>query len=286
MPRLSLQMVITTALLLASCGAEVVVSDSSPLAVSGRPPNLVVTSGEERLELEPWTYCWTSGTNGVCADGMPPDPLPSFESPVTELVIEYPLDWGMLATFYPEGSEYCDGQTVIQVVPGGETLAPPVATGGHFVEIFAQGDGGDAIWSFTFETTADNDRPPPHAEVYWYQDVDETDPGVSMEVNVANVAQQPDQVAMEAVVTDATGATSEFAFDTETGLDSSCWSGGIHGRADPGTTGIPGDAAPYDIEITFETDGEVWVVEPVRWPEDFIDGGNTSEWLPVEPSEG
>ena len=38
MRRLSLQMVITTALLLASCGAEVVVSDSSPPSESRPAP--------------------------------------------------------------------------------------------------------------------------------------------------------------------------------------------------------------------------------------------------------
>ena len=250
---------------------------------SDRPPNLVVTSGAERLEIEPWTYCWTSGTQAVCADGMPPDPLPEFESPVTELSIEYPIDWPMTTTFYPGDAEYCDGQIVIRLKPGGDSFLPPVPSGRHRVEVFAQGEGGDGIWSLAFETTTYTDPPPPHAEVYWYQDIDESDPGVSIEVNVANIATQPDQATMSAVVTDASGVTSEFSLDTTS--DPSCWTGGLHGFADPGATAIPGGDAPYDIGIGIETDGETWMVEPVRWPDEFIDGGNTSEWLTVDTGE-
>ena len=246
-----------------------------------RPPNLVVTSGQERLDLEPWTYCWSSGTQGVCADGMPPDPLPAFEAPVTELGVQYPLDWPMThQRSIPEGGGYCQGSTVISMDGHGDPFPPPVPAGNHSVEIFAQGEGGDAIWSFAFETTTNMDPPPPHAEVYWYQDVDESDPGVSIEVNLANIAVQPDQATMRAVVTDASGKTSEFALDTT--LDPSCWTGGLHGFAEPGTTRIPGGAAPYDIEIGFHTDGDAWEVAPVRWPDEFIDDGNTSEWLTVD----
>jgi hypothetical protein len=148
--------------------------------------------------------------------------------------------------------------------------------------VFAQGEGGDAIWSFAFQTVEGGDPAPSHAVIYWYQDVDESHLGVTLEIEVANIVEAPSAAAIHATVTDASGTNAEFEFDMTD--DPSCSTGGIHGSAGPEVTGITGDAPPYLIEAQVTLDDAQWHVEPVTWPDDFPDEDNTSEWLSAGPA--
>jgi hypothetical protein len=59
----------------------------------------VVTSGDARLELQPYTVCWSTPTSGYCADGVPPDPLPSLGRIEEDIEIAWPFaGWEFVAS--------------------------------------------------------------------------------------------------------------------------------------------------------------------------------------------
>jgi len=256
---------------------------ASTTIATDRPPNLVVTSGDESLDLEPTGFCWMGRPEGVCVDGEAPDPLPGFGSPVTEIGLEYPLDWPMTLYLNRPGGGACGLERIIQMRPNGDEFRLPVPVGRHVVDVEAVGDQGQGVWTFVVETNASGEPPPPHAEVRWYEDQDGSPPGVTMEVILSNLGEEPRQMVITVLVTDAAGVSTEFALDPN--LEPSCWAGVVYALGGPATTGLEGGAAPYDIDIQYEMDGDAWQVQRVRWPDDAIAGLSMTDWLAATPAE-
>ncbi len=93
-----------------------------PGASAGKPPDLTVIAGDDKLTLAPYTYCWHTNGQGVCSDGMPPDPLPSLKlNDSSELSVTFPLEWRLEATLLPDG-EYCNGALVVDVDSSGTPI--------------------------------------------------------------------------------------------------------------------------------------------------------------------
>ncbi len=74
--------------------------------IGERPPPLVVTAGDARIELQPYTVCWSTATSGYCADGTQPSPLPSLGAIKESLEISWPLaGWDFVASIHQAGED-------------------------------------------------------------------------------------------------------------------------------------------------------------------------------------
>ena len=134
------------------------------------PPSIHVRSDGEELVLDPWSYCWTEGTMSVCADGVPPDPLPDVGSPdEIEVAFDVP-GWYFTATAVATGQTCGRAQTVELEATGPTThrLRPVGAAGDYRIELTGRGgpvvgDRGDVGASFRWHTPHDGPDVAPSA---------------------------------------------------------------------------------------------------------------------------
>lgn len=126
-----------------------------------------MTDGETELVVGPYAYCWLADGQGLCADGAPPEILPSSTmGDDSDLAITFPLDWQLHATFSPDG-ESCEGAAVIDVDPGGAPLEALGPADTYLVEMFGREEEGDGAWAFEMVTNTDRSMPPPYVQVFW-----------------------------------------------------------------------------------------------------------------------
>jgi hypothetical protein len=72
---------------------------------STSPPPVLVDSGARSLEVDPYTTCWTAGSSGYCADGVPPDPLPDLGRVTGPVSVTFAVDgWDLMASAHLVGS--------------------------------------------------------------------------------------------------------------------------------------------------------------------------------------
>lgn len=63
------------------------------------PPPVLLASGSQTLDVDPYTTCWSSGSSTYCADGIPPDPLPYLGSVSGPVSATFEVDgWDLQAT--------------------------------------------------------------------------------------------------------------------------------------------------------------------------------------------
>ena len=123
------------------------------------PPPIHVRSDGQELVLDPWAFCWTEGTMSVCADGLPPDPLPDVGSPdEIEVAFDAP-GWYFTATAVATGQTCGRAQTVELEATGPTThrLRPIGAAGDCQISLTGHGgpvvgDRGDVAVSFRWHT--------------------------------------------------------------------------------------------------------------------------------------
>ena len=115
-----------------------------------RPPALAVTSGDARLELQPYTVCWSTATSGYCADGIPPDPLPSLGEIEENIEILWPFaGWEFAASLHQEGANAVD--VVLGVRPGVWVIEVDGLEGNYEVSLSGFGAQGDVHYRFSGE---------------------------------------------------------------------------------------------------------------------------------------
>lgn len=268
------------ALLVATCGGR------SPDSSNGldRPPDLIVAAGDEQLALVPFSYCWSVGVRGVCADGTPPDPLLSLTlGSGTALMVEFSLPWEIQATLVPNG-DYCDGPLVVDLDPTGasvETLGP---AGTYRVDVFGRGEQGDAAWSFDLVTTEDRSWPAGYMQAFWFPGGQELERTASFNAYLGNLTERPNNVSAAATVTASDGKSQAFIMISNVVED--CWESTIKLEAPADfTSSVLGlGAPPYEVVISVSIDGRDVVEQAITWPNDYPSNSNESHRVPLPPT--
>jgi hypothetical protein len=125
-------------------------------SVGERPPALVVTSGDARLELQPYTVCWSTATSGYCADGIPPDPLPSLGEIDEDIEVFWPFaGWEFDASIQQAGEDAVD--VVLGVRPGAWVIEVGDLGGNYEVSLSGFGPQGDVHYQFSVEVVRGSD---------------------------------------------------------------------------------------------------------------------------------
>lgn len=115
-----------------------------------RPPPLVVTAGDGRLDLQPHTVCWATGTGGYCADGTPPDPLPNLGEIEENIEVSWPFGgWEFVASIHEDDVEVANVELVEQA--GVRVIEVDDLDGIYDVSLSGFGPQGDVHYQFSFE---------------------------------------------------------------------------------------------------------------------------------------
>jgi len=172
-----------------------------------RPPSVSVASNATTLDLEAWTFCFANG----CADGFPPDPLPSVGAD-DELEVRFPLEgWGFQADFQRAGDPCARHQYVDleQTGPTSFVLRPAGPAGTYAVTLFGRGDG-DLFVTFEWKTTSDGPLPKPEAQLAVLADHDGRIDSYGVELGITNLARSPTSATASITVTAANGNSLSF----------------------------------------------------------------------------
>lgn len=259
-------------------------SDGSSSSLEGmdQPPDLVVTAGDDQLVLGPLSYCWSSGGEGVCADGVPPDPLPFLTVDMGEdLTVEFPLDWQLQATLAP-GGNYCEGSFTLDIDGSGPSVEALGPAGTYRVDVFGRGEQGDGAWAFELTTTEDRPSPSLYVQVLWYPSGRDLDSEAPFSAYVGNLTSKPSDVSAVATVTSLNGSSQDF--ELVGGVDENCWSSTVGFEQPTNLTSqvLELGPAPYDVEITVNVDDELILTPVITWPEDFPSNSNESSPIRIE----
>lgn len=282
--RISVVAVSLVALLVAGCGAgSGQVGSSVPFEEGERPPDLVVAAGDDQLVLSPFAYCWSSVGQSVCADGVPPDPLPSLTVDRGEdLTVEFPLEWQLQVTLLA-GGDYCESSFTVDIDANSSPVEASGPAGTHRVEIFGQGEQGDGAWAFELTTTEDQPVPPQFVQVLWYPSGRALDPGASFSAQVGNLTTKPEDVSAVATVTSSDGGSGEF--ELVGNVDDNCWGSNVGFVGPDNLTAqvLELGPAPYDVMMTFSVDDQEIMSPAFTWPDDFPSNSNESFQKTVDP---
>ena len=175
---------------------------SGPFA-SADPPTLTVQGPGAVVDLRPWSYCW----GNVCADGVPPQFLPSLGSGDRVRVSSSGTGLSLSAEFVAAEEECARVQHVPLGTMGKRlSLWPAGPAGTYDVLLHVKGSQGhSASYGFRWTTTRDGMWPAPAASATVLADDDGTITSYGVEVNVENMATTPRQASATIEVTSAEG---------------------------------------------------------------------------------
>jgi len=245
-------------------------STGSPAAESpnpvDRPPPLTLHLASGDLDLEPWTYCWTT----ACVDGVPRDDLADVGGP-NAIDFSFPKPgWEFSATFSEHGEHRCKRRITVPAEPTGAgtwRVNPAGPAGAWDVDLFGNGPGGDVITSFTWTTPTDGTLPGPasgSAGVLADQDGELDSYGV--EVAVADLASRPRSAQATVTVASADGRSVAFPTRRQPG----CWSEGSLWFTAPDRLGRQATSlgpGPFTYTVELDLDGTTYTGVG-EWPTD------------------
>ena len=182
---------------------------TAPMLTTGLPgpPAVAVHNGATTFELEPWTYCFEA----TCADGFPPDPLPTVGSG-DQLEVIFPLEgWSFDASFQRGGDHCARTQTIPleRTRPTSFVLGPAGPAGTYTVTLFGRGDGNLFV-SFEWTTTADGPMPEPDAYVGVLADNDGRVDSYGVELVLTNLAATAVSATATITITASNGRSLTF----------------------------------------------------------------------------
>ena len=244
------------------------------------PPPVRVSAGDRSLELDAFTYCYGS----VCADGMPPNPLPDIGE-AAELHVDFALpDWTFQAELRLAGQD-CGRVESVDLEPdgeGGHVLRPAGPAGDYDVTLSGWGDG-DAFYAFRWTTTEDGPVAAPTARLAVLADHDGQVDSYGVELALQHLAREPAQADATITVLASEGRSHTFATGS---LVDECpdgdvfWSGGMEeGLA----AAAMAQAGPFTYEVVLTLDG-VEHRATATWPDDIIVGNEPSVALDFSPA--
>ena len=251
------------------------------VAARERPPDLVVVAGDDELSLDPYTYCWSSDNQGVCADGEPPDPLPALTVDGSEsLAFRYPLDWNLQVRLFAGG--ICDGGTTFENVLARRPLDELGPAGTYRVEVFGRGAEGDGAWAFELTSTEDRPHPSQFVQVFWHPSDRALDEAAPFGVQLGNLTTRPTDASAVATVTSADHRSTDLELRRDP--DGGCWAStvGFTGPNDMTARVLQLGSAPYEVTIDFSIDGSPVTSPTFTWPTDFPANSDESGHKPLD----
>lgn len=259
--------IVAMALLLVACDGESRATTEAPRPSNfTEPPPLVLSSGDSIVRLQPYSYCWRSNNQNVCADGTAPEP-----PPLLHVTAPVELAWPITGwTFRFSSSAEPDCPAVAVSITAQEQFFP---FGCDRISIFATGPEGDASFAIRIES----DLPPtnPRPQVTWV--FNPLDSGSGPEFYVDN---WPDLTAdVSAVVEVRTGDGNEA--NVVASVQSSERSIFIWLVQPLVEVGEP----PYAMVVRIVADSETYISGPIIWPDDFAPGGNEGPITTLRPLE-
>lgn len=243
------------------------------------PPPVTLRYLGERIELEPWAYCYDFG----CADGFPPSPPPDVGEP-EEVIVEFPLTgWSFTASFTPAG-EKCgrvQGIPLEEREEGTYLLRPAGYAGTYDVMLFGQGNGDLAV-TFRWTTPDDGPLPVPQARLAVLSDNDGRVDSYGVELSVSNLARTPTEPS--ATITVRAHGGEAMTFEPRRVRIPCLPEGSVYWRA---SDRIGRDAAalgepPFTYEVVLVLDG-VRYAATATWPVDVIPEEEPSVALRFRP---
>jgi hypothetical protein len=248
------------------------------------PPDVVVRNGSTSVQLAAWTYCYLT----VCADGFPPDPLPSVGSG-DQLEVTFPLEgWTFSAAFRRAGDPCARTQSVElqQTGPTSFLLGPAGPAGTYTVELFGRGDG-DLFVSFEWTTTADGPMPEPEARLAVLADSDGRVDSYGVELVLSNLDESPSTATATITVTASNGRSLTFDAQPAEQFQEGCpaieglvaW----FGPDEQGRESARLGPAPFTYDVVVTLDGVEHRARAL-WPDDEIPDLGPSVALDFEPA--
>ncbi len=247
------------------------------VAPGGPPPVIVRTEAHEHV-LEPWTYCFGNG----CADGAPPANPPDVGSP-DRVEVEFPLPgWSFEAEFVPAGDACPRRQTVpLESTGDGTWLVEPAGPAGTYdVTLFGRGDG-DLFVTFRWTTPADGPMPEPQARLAVLADHDGAVDSYGIELELSNLATDPQEASAEVTVTASEGESLTFSPTRAPG----CMAEGTVYWDGPDPAGLEAAALgsrPFTYTVVVTLDG-IEHTASAAWPADEMPDYAPSVPLVFEP---
>lgn len=246
-------------------------------------PSVIIRTADSALEVKPHTYCYRD----TCADGEPPDPMPSIGD-AEGVEIEFPIsDWEFSA-YFRQADERCPLTQTVQLDKnsGGNWVLEPMGYRDTY-EIWISGfspewedalEWGDAFYAFEWTTPRDGPLAIPSASIsllYLY------DGGVYVEgvtMYMFDVATAARSAHARLTVTADNGASLSFDLDSEPGCAGSgdlAWRGPDDEAARLPDLGPP----PFTYQVVVELDGAMYEANAV-WPPENLEPHQYS--MPLE----
>jgi hypothetical protein len=256
----------------------------APGSVGGVPP-VTMTGADGAVDLQPWTYCWTSSpTSGECADGAPPDDLAD-PGTGSELRFTFPRPgWSFRAVLRP-ADQPCGRQqdVLVDTVGAQEHLVLPAGPAGSYdVDLFGKGPEGSVAVTVRWTTTVDGPVPVPTASTAVLAEDEGRITSYGVELIVDDLAKTPEQVAATITVTSSEGRALSFDATPVTG---ECQEEGwIHfaGPDEQGQQAAALGSAPFTYDVDLVLDGRRHTAT-ATWPTDVPADRSPSVPLDFDP---
>lgn len=249
-------------------------------------PSLVVKTAETTLEIRPYTYCYRD----TCADGEPPDSLPSIGNAESAELLFPISDWEFSA-YFAQADERCALTQAVQLdqnPDGNWDLEPTGYADRYEVGISAFSpewedaiEWGDAFYAFEWTTPRDGPLAVPSSDIsllYMYDGQVEVE-GVTMHMlDVATAARSADA---HLTVTADNGESLSFDLEADPGCAGSGdlrWAGPDDEANQVPDLGPP----PFTYHVVVRLDGQTYEAHAV-WPPENLERHQYSMPLQFSP---
>jgi hypothetical protein len=242
----------------------------TPLHLGPRKvPSVIIRTAGSALDVRPYTWSYRD----TCADGDPPDPLPSIGDAESAEIVFPISDWE-LSAYFTQANERCP---LTQFVPldknsaGNWVLEPMGYSDKYQIGISAFSpdwevalEWGDAFYAFEWTTPHDGPLAVPSANISLLVLYDDRVGADEVALYVQDVATAAPSAAARLTVTAADGVSSSFDLDPDPGC---AGSGDLRWYGPNETASRLADLgpAPFTYDVVVQLDGQTYAAH-ATWP--------------------